>query len=135
MAGSWVGLHARPVRPALGSVPPAASPAPVPAVVTGRTLPPLRARHRIRVRRTKGMRRGSPTQRQGRTRGSPLSPSRRGGRHLACVAQDRVAMGQGGQAPVPEDPWWPPALPGDRDPPARRRAPGAADGLSVVWYL
>jgi excisionase family DNA binding protein len=37
MAGSWVGLHDRPVRPARRVVP-AASLAPVPAVVTGRTL-------------------------------------------------------------------------------------------------
>jgi hypothetical protein len=35
--------------------------------VAGRTPGPLRARDRIRVRRTKGMRRASPTQRQGRT--------------------------------------------------------------------
>jgi hypothetical protein len=40
-----------------------------------------------------------------------------------------------GKLPFLKTPWWPPALPGDRDPPARRRAPGAADGLSVVWYL
>jgi hypothetical protein len=82
------------------------------------------------LRRTKGMRRGSPTQRQGRTRPSPLPPHRRGGRHLAGVAQDRVPLGQGRQAPVSEDAGWPPALPGGGDPPARRRAPGAADGLA-----
>src|SRR5512133_109463 len=76
------------------------------------------------------MRRGSPTQQQGRTRASPLPPYRGGGRHLARVAQDRVPLGQGGQAAVPEDPWWPPPLPGDRDPPARRRAPGATDNLA-----
>ena len=37
------------------------------AVVAGGTLTLIRARYRIRVRRTKGMRRGSPTQRQGCT--------------------------------------------------------------------
>src|SRR5687768_18503025 len=75
------------------------------------------------------MRRGSPIQRQGRTRPSTLPAGRGGGRHLARVAQDRVPLGQGRQAPVPEDPWWPPALSGGRDPPAGRRAPSAADGL------
>jgi hypothetical protein len=46
-----------------------------------------------------GMRRGSPTQRQGRTRASSLPVGRRGGRHLARVAQDRVPLGQGRKLP------------------------------------
>src|SRR4029450_4651842 len=76
------------------------------------------------------MRRGNPTQRQGRTHLSPLPPHRRGGRHLARVAQDRVPLGQGRQATVPEDPWWASPLPGHGAPPAGRRAAGAANSLS-----
>ncbi len=48
----------------------------------------------------------------------------------ACVAQDRVPLGQGRQAAVPEDTWWPSALPGRRDPSTGRRAGGTADRLS-----
>src|SRR4029450_6839713 len=73
---------------------------------------------------------GNPTQRQGRPPPAQLPPSRRGGRHPARVTQDRVPLGQGGPAAVPQAPWWPPALPRSRDPPAGRRAPGAADNLS-----
>jgi hypothetical protein len=43
--------------------------------------------------------------------------------------QDRVPLGQGRQAPVLEDAWWPPALSGGGDPPAGRGVPGPADGL------
>src|SRR5215208_1862630 len=76
------------------------------------------------------MRRGSPTQRQGRTRHTEVSPYRRGGRHPARVPQDRVPLGQRRQTAVPADPWRPPPLSGGRDPPAGRRAPSAIDGLS-----
>jgi excisionase family DNA binding protein len=40
------------------------------AVAAGRTTGPIRVRHSNRVRRTKGMRRGTPTQRQGRNHSS-----------------------------------------------------------------
>jgi Type II/IV secretion system protein len=110
--------------------PPAVWLPPVPCGRSPRNARSVRARHDHRVRRRKGMRRGSPSQRQSRNHRSQLPAGRRGGRHLARVAQDGVPLGQGRQTAVPEDPWWSPPLPGGRDPPAGRRAPGAADNLS-----
>src|SRR4029450_7617883 len=66
----------------------------------------------------------------GHTEASAMAASRGGGRHLARVAQDRVPLGQGRQTTVPEDPWWPPPLPGRGNPPTGRYAAGATDGLS-----
>jgi hypothetical protein len=45
------------------------------------------------------MRRGSPTQRQGRTHLSQPPPGRRGGRHPARLAQDRVPLAKEGKLP------------------------------------
>jgi hypothetical protein len=67
MAGSWVGLHDRRVGPARSRVTASIVAVTPSSFVAGRTPGPIRARYRIWVRRTKGMRRGSPTQRQGRT--------------------------------------------------------------------
>ena len=67
------------------------------------------------VRRTKGMRRGSPTQRQGRNHLSQLPPYRRGGRPPPRLTQDGVPLGQGGQAALPEDPGRPSSVPRSRD--------------------
>jgi hypothetical protein len=83
------------------------------------------------VRRTKGMRRGSPTQQQGRTHPPQLPPGRRGGRPLARLAQDRVPLGQGRQAAVPQDPGRPPPLPRGRDPRPGRRTSRGSKGLTV----
>jgi hypothetical protein len=101
------------------------------AVVVGRTTPvhcgPGTA---AGLRRTKGMRRGSPTQRQGRNHLSQLPPYRRGGRPPARLAQDRVPLGQGRQATLPEDPGRPPPLPSSRDPPAGRGTSRRSHSLS-----
>src|SRR5512132_2141056 len=77
------------------------------------------------------MRRGSPTQRQGRNHLSQLPPHRRGGRPPPRLTQDRVPLGRGRQAPLPEDPRRPPALPRSRDPPAGRGPARGGDRLTV----
>ena len=68
------------------------------------------------VRRTKGMRRGSPPQPQGRNHLPQLPPYRRGRRPPPRLTQDRVPLGQGRQATLPEDPGRSPPLPRSRDP-------------------
>jgi hypothetical protein len=45
------------------------------------------------------MRRGSPTQRQGRNQLSKLPADQRSGRPLVCVAQDRVRWAKEGKLP------------------------------------
>jgi hypothetical protein len=87
------------------------------------------------VRRTKGMRRGSPGQRQGRNPLSQLPAGRRGGRHPACLAQDRVPLGQGRQAAVPEDPGRSPPLSRCRDPRASRGTARGGCGLRTRFVL
>ena len=84
---AWSGLDHRPVRPGIS----ADQPGPHRAPDAG-------------VRRTKGMRRGSPTRRQGRTHLPQLPPHRRGSRPPPRLTQDGVALGQGRQAALPEDP-------------------------------
>jgi hypothetical protein len=91
---------------------------------------PLRARHCCRSPPTKGMRRGSPTQRQGRSQLSQLPSYRRGGRPPACLAQNRVPLGQGRKATLPEDPGRPPPLPRSRDPRAGRGTSRGSDCLT-----
>jgi hypothetical protein len=71
IAGSWIGLHNPPVSPVPSRA--TARIVAVPLPLRGRTnTGPLRAWSSIRSAAQKGMRRGSPTQRQGRTRSSPL---------------------------------------------------------------
>src|SRR5215218_9895623 len=91
---------------------------------------PLRTRHRCRSPPHEGMRRGSPTQRQGRNHLPQLPPYRRGGRHPPRLAQDRLPLGQGRQATVPEDPRRPPPLPRSRDPRPGHRTSQRSDRLS-----
>jgi len=52
-----------------------------------------------RVRRTKGMRRGSPTRRQDRNPLSQLPPYRRGGRPPPCLAQTVSRWAKEGKLP------------------------------------
>src|SRR5215204_568987 len=131
MAGAWPSLNNHPVRPTPSTAPRTASPR--------RPSPSCRSNTPVHygpgtaagVRRTKGMRRGSPTQRQGRNHLSQLSPYRRGGRAPARLAQDRVTLGQGRQATLPEDPGRPPPLPRSRDPRAGQRTSRGSDRLTV----
>jgi hypothetical protein len=81
------------------------------------------------VRQTKGMRRGTPTQRQVRKHLSQLPADRRGGRDPVGVAQDRFSLGQGGQAALPENLGRPSPLPRSRDPGVGRRASRGGQGL------
>jgi hypothetical protein len=105
IASSWAGLYDRPVGPARSRATTSTVAVPLPPAWPDEhpvhSGPGTASGSAAR----KGMRRGSPTQRQGRTRSSPLPPDRRGGRHPARVAQDRVPLGQGRQATVPEDAW------------------------------
>ena len=112
MAGSLVGLHDRPVRPARGSVT-----ASTVAVTPSSSCPDEHPVHLGPGSATGSAARTGdapwqPTPAARPPQSSPLPPSGRGGRPLARVAQDRVALGQGGQAAVPEDPWWAPPLSG-----------------------
>jgi len=68
--------------------------------------------------------------RQPHDRESQLPADRRGGQHPACVAQDRVPLGQGRQAPFPEDARRASPLPGGQDPRARQPAPRRGEDLS-----
>jgi hypothetical protein len=117
MAGAWPSLNNHPVRPATkhGTEKP---PRPAGPRRRGRSNTPVHCGPGTAagVRPTKGMRRGSPTQRQGRNHLPQLPPYRRGGRPPARLAQDRVPLGQGRQATLPEDPGRPPPLPRSRDP-------------------
>ena len=108
MVGTWVGLHDRPVRTALSRAT---------ASIAAAARPCCRGRTTTRSNPGPAPQSGPPHERE-----APWHPPR--------LAQDRVPVGQGGQAAVPEDAWWAPTLPGRRDPPAGRRAAGAADGLS-----
>jgi hypothetical protein len=94
------------------------------AVGVGRTTDPLGAR--CWTPPHEGRRRGSPTRRQGCNHLSRLPAGRRGRRHPPRLAQDRVPLGQGRQASLPEDPGRrPPPLPRSRDPQA---GPGTSRG-------
>jgi hypothetical protein len=125
--GAWSGLDNRPARPASSTATEEPS---APEVLTvGRTTGPIRVRHISRVRRTKEMRRGSPTQRQGRNHLSQLSVDGPGSQPAVRVAQDRVPLGQGGQAALHEDARRSSPLPGVRDPGTGREASRRADRL------
>jgi hypothetical protein len=99
MVGAWSGLDNRPVRPASRRRPGAICVAGVAIVVAAGQSGPAP----LPSPATEGMRRGSPTQRQGRNRVSEVLADRPGGRPVVRVAQDRVPLGQGGQATLPED--------------------------------
>jgi hypothetical protein len=100
MAGGWVGLHDRPVRPALSRDDRQHHPGPVPAVVSGPTPrqsgPDTALGGPLHERDAPWQ--PNPAARPHPT--FPLPPYRRGGRHLGRVAQDRGPLGQGRQAPV-----------------------------------
>src|SRR5215217_1028750 len=68
----------------------------------------------------KGTRSGSTAQGQRRRRAAQLPSDRRGGRPAVRLTQDRVPLGQGGQAAVHGDLGWASPLPGGRNPGAGR---------------
>src|SRR5829696_5929408 len=107
MVGAWSGLDNRPVHPASRIGPMQPSGPQVFTVVAGGTTAPVRPSGpgpTAGARRMKGMRRGSPIQRQRRNRLSQLPADRRGGRDPVRVAQDGVPLGRGRQAAFPENP-------------------------------
>ena len=116
MAGAWPSLNNRPVRPAPTTATRNHLRRHQLIAVVGRTTDSSRAWHSCR---SPPHERDAPWQPNPAARPQPPLLATSGPprcRHPARLTQDRVPLGQGRQATLPEDPRRPPPLPRSRDP-------------------